>query len=488
MMYDEEAGNLQATMYDEETASLEPMMYEEEAGFAPRLPTQWQFIWLCSLILSFCYELPLVQVTAMDRLNPRFFDIVFIVGMITVFPYLNRVGQTPRLFRIWTGIVATFSVCALVWFPFFPWYYGKYSIWFALKYLQGLFCIYTAVNMPLTSQQKKILHHLVMTGGIVVTLFAIPQYLRGGVGRFIVARTGEELTPGLGFLYSSLGRGYFHIAMFSSMSSVMTLALFQSAKTTLSRVLYLGIGLLIGWPAFFCGARAGVVTCLIGWVSLFLLSKASFKVIVLVTTIGVLGFLFLYVPKVLSIEYLAEKSATFRRFQGLEESGGKGKTIASRLTLDWYQLDKYKWQGWRIPFVGGGFMVVPVTELDGSLRYRIGYGVHNDYLFALEQGGLVAFILLIAFLIVCRNNLKRMHTLDKNEADRAFAIGMHAFFHGLLVAMWGGQIFWHGFEKVNFNTYMILLFVLASTMSFSLSSESVYLSDSNPEYEGTFIA
>jgi uncharacterized membrane protein len=165
-----------------------------------------------------------------------------------------------------------------------------------------------------------------------------------------------------------------------------------------------------------------------------------------------------------------------------------GDTIWTRLSLKHYQLSMYRWQGWRIPFVGGGFMVVPITEPGGTLRYRIDYGIHNDYLFAIEQGGLVAFILFIAFLIACRNSLKRMHTSDKNEADRAFAIGMHAFFNALLIVMLGGQVFWHGFEKVNFNTYMILLFVLASTMSFSLSSESVYLSDSNPEYEGTFIA
>ena len=67
-------------MYDAETANLETMIYDDEevVGLEPEAASRWQFIWLCGLILSFCYELPLAQLTTMQRLNPRFFDIVFL--------------------------------------------------------------------------------------------------------------------------------------------------------------------------------------------------------------------------------------------------------------------------------------------------------------------------------------------------------------------------------------------------------------------------
>ncbi len=50
-------------MYEEETTDLEPMIYDDEelVGFEPAAASRWQFIWFCSLILSFCYELPIAR-------------------------------------------------------------------------------------------------------------------------------------------------------------------------------------------------------------------------------------------------------------------------------------------------------------------------------------------------------------------------------------------------------------------------------------------
>jgi hypothetical protein len=460
--------------YEEKTAISEPMTYGEVLDdFEPLLASRWQFFWLCCVILSFCYELPLVRLTTMDRLNPRFFDVVFLVGVITVLPGLNRAGQTHKVFRLWAGIVAIFAFCALVWAPFFPWYYGKYTIWYALKYLQGLLVMYMIIKIPITASQKRILHYLVIVGGTVVALVAAAQYLRGGVGTIYVARTGEELKGMEGILFSSLGRGYFHTAIFSSLSSVMTLVLFPGLRTTISKMFCLVLTVFIGWPAFFCGSRAGPVACLLSWGFLFLLAKISFKTVIIIVVITTLLFLSVYVPKMLSMEYWAEKSLSFKRMVTIEESGGGGfNTLSERLNMYTVSLMRlYRWQGLRVPFIGAGFYVAPHTHPDGTLKYRTGYGVHNSYLFALEQGGLGAFILFIAFLIACHKNLKIMRKPYNNESDRSFATGMHAFFFALLIVMLPGQIFWHGFQKVNFNTYLILLFMIACMNSYFWENE-----------------
>ena len=145
-MYDVETANPESTTYSEETAYSEPQAVPAN---------RWQFFWLCGLILSFCYELPLVELTTMYRVNPTFFDIFFVLGMLTVFPGLQRTSELPKLLRVWTWIVVVFCVCAVVWFPAFPWYYGKYSLFFAVKYVEGLLMMYIIARILLTARQKK---------------------------------------------------------------------------------------------------------------------------------------------------------------------------------------------------------------------------------------------------------------------------------------------------------------------------------------------
>ena len=65
------------------------------------------------------------------------------------------------------------------------------------------------------------------------------------------------------------------------------------------------------------------------------------------------------------------------------------------LGTDMTQL--YSWQGWRLPVFGGGFYAVPQME-QGELVYRQGYGIHNIYLFPVEQGGVLAFVLFVDVL------------------------------------------------------------------------------------------
>jgi len=124
---------------------------------------------------------------------------------------------------------------------------------------------------------------------------------------------------------------------------------------------------------------------------------------------------------------------------------------------------RYRWQSWRLPFFGGGFYAVPYFK-NGELYYQRGFGFHNAYFFAFEQGGILAFLLFMAFLIVAFRDLVRMVKHGMPE-DRAFALGMLVFMIAFLPILWGGQVFWRGFGTENCNAYIVLLLVLAVTSS-----------------------
>jgi hypothetical protein len=450
----------------------------EETYLQPLVATPWQFLWLCALVLSFCYERPLAELTAMDRVNPRFFDVVFLIGVFGILPGLTARRPLIQPFKYWIGIVAVFCVCAAVWSPFFPFYYGKYSIFFALKYLQGLLAVYMALQIPISTQQKKILHYMVIIGGIVVALYAVPGYQRGG-GRLIFAKGEKELEYTQGAFFSSLGLNYFHVAMFSTLSSVMAIAMVNQARTTFGSLFWFGLGVFVGWPAFFCGARAGVVGCLFGWAAVWFFSKASAKGFLLATGILAFSFMFLFARGKAPLEYLIEKSVGIKRLVTIEQQVGRGAILERLEAMSPRRLALYKWQGLRVPFIGAGFYVAPHTQEDGTRRYRVGYGIHNSYLFALEQGGLAAFVLFFMFLYSCWRHLHVMIKPSQYPSDRAFAIGMYAYLAALVPVMLGGQVFWHGFGKVNYNSYTILLFMLACIPSWSDDYAYDNLDDTN---------
>jgi hypothetical protein len=433
----------------------------------PPPATAGQCFWLCALILSFCYELPLAQVTSFDRLNPRLFDLTFLLGVFTILPNLRGPVTPSRVYRLWSLIILTFTICALAWIAFLPLEEVGYSMFFLFRYFQGFVVVYIVARLSLTEQQKRKVHYMVVAGGIVVALYAIPEYLRGGGGRMLIAAEGKEVVMEKGTLLSCLGPTYFHVAMFSTLASVMTLSLASTANSAFGKFFCLFLAAFVSWPAFFSGARAGIIACVLAWTALFLMARASFKML----AIGFVGLaLFLAVlvaPRVLSFDYLSEKSAAFRRLTTAEEKGSGG-SIKSRISLDFYDISYYRWQGWRIPFIGAGFYIAPHTYPSGERVWRIGYGVHNIYLFALEQGGIAAFVLFIAFLWRCHKELTYVRKWAYCQPDYSFALGMVAFFYAMIVVGFPGQVFWQGFGTENFNTYLLVLLVIATR--FSLAS------------------
>jgi len=424
---------------------------------APRA-RRWEFRWLCGLILSFAYELPIWYATSYDRVNPRLFDVMFFVGVLTVLPNLRRGVRLPPLFRIWAYLVAVFCFCALVWASgILPWKYGQFSLFFAGRYIQGLIAIYIAARIPLDARQKRIIHYMIVAGGVFVALYAIPQYNRiGTIESTEWTISGDKTVTTFGrVVFGPLSRAYFHIAIFSALSFAMALALVPTAKNAWRRWCCLGVALFVAWPALACGSRSGIAG-----VGIVLLSIVYFrpKLIATLSLVVIAAALFIYLADVdfKSVE-LDEVSLSFRRLQGY--SGDSHNSILNRV-IRGYSINQYMWDGLPVPFIGAGFYVAPVNT-DAGLVYRVGYGIHNGYMFAFEQGGIMAFLLFLMFLVCAMLSLNRIQKFS-SPIDSGFALGALALLIALLAIALGGHVFWLGFNTANLNTYIVLLLVLAT--------------------------
>jgi len=379
---------------------------------------------------------------------------MFFVGVLTVLPNLRRGVRVPSLFRIWAEIVAVFCFCALVWaVGILPWEYGQFSLFFAAKYIEGLIVIYIAVKIPLDARQKRIIHSLVVCGGVFVALYSISQY---GSGTTEWEISGGKIVRSFeGVIYGPLSRSYFHVGLFSVLSFAMTLTLVPAIRNIWRSWLCLGLAFFVAWPALACGSRAAIAgVAIVLLVSVFLRPIFMRKFLALV----ILAACFIYVADV-NIKAIDKEDLSFgfKRFERLRDS--RHSTL-NRLKIH-YSIDQYMFGGLPVPFIGAGFYVAPVDDGMGSLRYRVGFGIHNSYLFAFEQGGTLAFVLFLLFLACAIRYLNR-GCKSRLPVDRQFALGLSAYMAFLLANAFAGQAFWRSANTANFNTYVVLLLMIAT--------------------------
>jgi len=388
-------------------------------------------------------------------MNPRLFDIMVLVGMVAILPHMRRNSPLPSVFRLWTAIVAVFCFCALVWaVGILPWEYGKYSLYFAAVYVEGLIGIYIAISIPLDQRQKRIIHYLTVAGGVFVAVYCIPEYLAGGAS--VVLASGEELDFGKGAFIGPLGYGYYHLAMFSGMSCILALALVPQLKSKLQKALMGAIAAFVAWPAFFCGSRTGLLYTGVGVGALILLSRQTRRWTLPFAVVAALA-ISVVVPNV--FERVFSESTTFNRLEGFEGSDNGMK--ARMLKFSDFTLQEYMWHGALVPFIGAGFYVAPTFQ-SGTPSYRVGYGYHNAYLFAFEQGGVAAFVLLIAFLISCWRYLARARRLFTGPGE-FFVNALMAVFVATLVVAMVGHGFWFG-STMHFSFYLLTLYLIAGNI------------------------
>jgi len=426
---------------------------------------RWHFVWLCLLVASFCYEIPLYIATPYDRANPRLFDIVLLIGLLTVSPRFWWHEANSSVVSLWTRVVLVFCFCACVWTVLWlPWEQGQFSLFFAAKYLEGLLAVRLVDGIPLSPKQKRNLLHLFLAGAIFVTVYSIPQYLSTSTTTAIDLTPEKSISIVRGTILGPLGRTYFHIAQFSILAMSLSFACACTEKRIAKTWIYLFVGSLVAWPATVCGARVGLLGVMFVILFYLLISSLFRRAAVAAIPLVLLG---VYVFQADHSKHfsLADSSLSFERLVDLEnDTQNYDKSLDGRLknALLNFRLSDYQFGGLLLPLFGGGFYVAPVVE-GGSLRYRVDYGVHNIYVFAFEQGGTAALILFLFFMIKCFRKLSSLRRTAEPETA-TFALGMLCFLTITAIAGMAGQIFWMGFGTVHFNVCVLVMVVIACKM------------------------
>jgi len=228
----------------------------------------------------------------------------------------------------------------------------------------------------------------------------------------------------------------------------------------------IAVATFVAWPVFFCGARTGLLFLGIGGAALVLMSKQIWKTAIPIAVLTTI-FINFAVPNIL--DRVFSESKTFERLKGLEESELYEGDIKSRfLKFTKFDLTQYMWQGVVVPFIGAGFYAAPHYE-SGSVSYAVGFGFHNAYLFAFEQGGVVAFVLFIAYLFGIWKYL-RLGMWVSDGAERDFVRAILSVFIATLAVGMVGHGFWFG-STMHFSFYLLTLYLIAGHITKPIRAE-----------------
>lgn len=437
---------------------MQTLIKVNENNYQEKNATRRQMNWLIFLILSFAYDIPIYNLTPFERVNPRLVDVATLLGIIFILPRLRK-QSLPYIFKIWKVIVYWFLFCSLIWTVFWLPFQGvgTFSLFYAMRYAQGLLLLFIALSIPISSQQKKTLIFTVMAGGIFVALYAIPEYIRGDTMRLLAG--GKVVYHAEGSLFSSLGTSYHHLAGFSSLAFAVSLSSLLLVKSKKYKIIVIILSIFIAWPALVSGARSGLLAVGIIFILSFFYLKIFRNYLILSFLISI-PLLILMSTQIPNLSDLSKNSRSIDRLVNMGDINQEND-ITERFGVGNYTLDLYEWQGSRILLFGGGFYVVPHTK-NGILHYRIGYGVHNSYLFPLEQGGVIALFLFMILMVYIYKSLQKMKK-SIVEVDKAFAIGIFMFFITQIISgFFGGNAIWQSVGMENFSTYVLLMYMLSS--------------------------
>lgn len=417
-------------------------------------------IWMILLLYSFSYDKPIITLTAVDRFNPRLIDFALLLGLIWFFSgdKINTiVNPVYKYYKrlIFVFIATTFLSMMVYNFPSFM---NGYSLYYLVKYIQELLICFLFIQFlsRYNVDYDTILKCLII-GGIFVFLYSLNEFFADEMAEIEIA-PGKYVQKPFGLIWGPYTISYFQLANYSPIISFIALTYGLNHKG-IERVIYVTLACLISLPSFFCGSRTafGFILVLLMVASLFNKKYRYFLggfvlVISLILLFNIAWFKNFFITDNQTVDRLTR----MENMESLEFNSVLGRLMH---LVTWFKMiPYYALNGVFMPVVGAGFYVAPIH---GS--FRIGYGWHNIFIFAIEQSGIFGFFFFIKFL-------KKTHKILNLQIGRLSSISEESivfsskiiFYAIIIMGVFGAHSFWLGFATGNFNTLRLLLFLLSS--------------------------
>jgi len=403
-----------------------------------RSPNKRDIILCTLLLMSFCYELPLVEITAYDRFNPRLFDISLLVAALFTGWKRNKKLKIVRIWEILTGIFVFSAIISFI--ALLPIQYGYFSLFFAGKYIETLLALWIMTGLAWKKEHIENLLKFFCIGMIFAGIWGLLQLL-GILNSERYLPNGTKIVTQSGIILATFGPTYFHSGVMGAIGTGISLSLFMNGS--ISKKIFAPAFLASLFLATFSGSRAALALAV--FIVLVLIVK-NIKYIAISTS-----FLFtlLLIPGV--TQFMQDNSVTIQRI----EDTGSHNSIERRASANYFEVmaNTISVHGPSLVAVGGGFYAVPMPDRQGNMKYRVGYGLHNIHFFTFEQAGLAAFLVALYFwYIVIRTGYK-----NKSHPLGRCGLGISA---GIALFGWTGQIFYHGFGTENMISAQLILLAL----------------------------
>ena len=383
--------------------------------------------WCGLLLLSLSYELPLYEVTRYDRLNPRLFDVVLVLAAL----FSGwRLRIKDAFVGSWLAVTLSFVLVGGLSFLFLlPDDYRYFSLFYAIKYIEIMLFLLIISGFDWSREQIVILIKCFVAGVAFAGAWGILQKL-GLLPTERYLPSGELINVSQGAILSTYGPTYFHAGIMGAMGATAALAL--RMENRLSWLWFVLLFSLSVFLAVFAGSRAGLA------LFLFAAGLALFRRSLYVVLGIVVVTLVLLLPGV--VDYLLGESITVQRIVDTEHANSVEGRISLGTLGQLVRLIDYHGAG--IFLHGGGFYAVPMPDLTGLVRYRVGYGIHNIHLFPLEQAGIMGFLACMTFWVVALSKAWRARSGSLGASGLSLLVGIAAI-------GWAGQIFFLGFGTEN---------------------------------------
>ncbi|MFD1079565.1 hypothetical protein, partial [Longispora fulva] len=280
-----------------------------------------------------------------------------------------------------------------------------FTVYYYGSYLQELFVLFIAARVISEINSLENIFKIFLWSGLFVFAYSYYEYFYGVAGEVEFA-PGKYIIKPEGVIWGPFGNTYFQIATYLPLVFILIFGYASTLKGAKSKIVY-GVSALTAWPLLFTGSRTGlgllVITLLI---YLILRFKAYYA-----------GVIILFISIIILFSIEGNKFQTIDRLENMENNSSN--SILSRFMIfEEFDLNSYTENGVLVPFFGGGFYVAPTHN-----NFRIGYGFHNIYIFALEQAGVIGLFLFLSFLTTAYKILKkglRSFSTDKSSLEYVF--------------------------------------------------------------------